>query len=163
MSEQACIEEALRAADLPTAIRSQRDLSGGCIHQVRQFTLEDGRGVVAKLNSPNDLSLFEEEAAGLEALARTETVRVPEPLVAGVFGGRAVLLMTEMPMGSARKTRPKRLPSLTMSDSGRRLTGTTARRLSPSTSTSRPIMYLLSAPVTPASSASLMVAPWLLA
>jgi fructosamine-3-kinase len=51
---------------------------------------------VAKTNDAGRLGLFREEAAGLEALARTKTVLVPEPLVVTAGSSVAVLLMTAM-------------------------------------------------------------------
>jgi hypothetical protein len=52
--------------------------------------------MVAKTNDAGRLGLFREEAAGLEALARTKTVLVPEPLVVTAGSSVAVLLMTAM-------------------------------------------------------------------
>ncbi len=73
-----------------------RDLSGGCIHQVSHVTLSGGVQVVAKTNRADHLPMFEEEAAGLRALAATGVVLVPEPLAVTGSGPTAVLLMTAL-------------------------------------------------------------------
>ena len=79
MSDERAIDEVLRAAFLPPSV-SRLNLSGGCIHRVTELTLTDGSRVVAKTNRRDLLGLFEEEAAGLRALAETAAVLVPRPL-----------------------------------------------------------------------------------
>ena len=101
MSQKQAIAAALLDAGLDGPISSLRDLSGGCIHQVTEVTLEDGRSFVAKINSADQLRLFVEEAAGLEELGATKTVMVPAPLAAGVYEGCAMLLMTALAPGRA--------------------------------------------------------------
>ena len=101
MSQKKAIAAALEDAGLHSPVSSSRDLSGGCIHQVTEVTLEDGRSFVAKINSADQLALFEEEAAGLEALEATKTVIVAAPLAVGAYAGHAVLLMTALQPGPA--------------------------------------------------------------
>jgi fructosamine-3-kinase len=98
---EAPIKHALAAAGLSTDVRSTSAMSGGCIHHVVKATLGDGMEVVAKLNAPDELAIFEEEAAGLRALADTQTVLVPRPLAVGVYASHAVLLMSHVRHGSA--------------------------------------------------------------
>jgi len=99
MTERTAIQRALESAGLPPIVTGVADLSGGCIHRVVRVTLDDGREIVGKMNSADQLPLFEEEAAGLAALAKTNTVVTPRPLVAGAFGSHAVLLMTMLARG----------------------------------------------------------------
>ena len=87
------VEQALAEAGFETPIASSRDLSGGCIHRVRELTLADGTRLVAKTNLAQCLGLFQEEADGLAALAATGTVLTPRPLGLGCASGAAVLLM----------------------------------------------------------------------
>jgi fructosamine-3-kinase len=94
------IKHALAAAGLSTDVRSTSAMSGGCIHQVVKATLADGTEVVAKINVADELVIFEEEAAGLRALAGTRTVLVPQPLAVGAYASHAVLLMSHVPHGS---------------------------------------------------------------
>lgn len=99
MSIDRTIQEALKKAELPTEICSRRSLSGGCIHTVEQVELNDGTRVIAKINASRHVRLFEEEAAGLRALAETNTVLVPEPLATTTHNGTCVLLMTAIEPG----------------------------------------------------------------
>jgi fructosamine-3-kinase len=96
MNVPAAIEAALAAANLGSSVRSQTDLSGGCIHRVVRLELDDETTVVAKINRAAMLKVFEEEFHGLEALAQTKTVVTPQPLVAMAHDGAAVLLMTAL-------------------------------------------------------------------
>jgi fructosamine-3-kinase len=100
-NEDAAIDAALREAGIDGPVTASRDLSGGCIHRVRELTLADGTQLVAKLTDAAQIGLFREEAAGLEALADTHTVLVPRPLVVTNAGGAAVLLMTAIVHGRA--------------------------------------------------------------
>jgi fructosamine-3-kinase len=59
-------------------IRSSFSVSGGDINQAQKLELSDGSSLFLKFNS-NDLpNLFETEAAGLELLAETQTIRIPK-------------------------------------------------------------------------------------
>jgi fructosamine-3-kinase len=109
MNVQDSLRRALKVAGLDAAITGTRDLSGGCIHQVMQVTLADGAAVVAKIARGEQASLFEEEAAGLAALAQTSTVIVPRPLSRVTEGGAAVLLMEMIPHGPSSDTGWRRL------------------------------------------------------
>lgn len=95
------IREALRQATLPDAVHAIRDLSGGCIHRVVEIELADGRRFVAKLSGADGAAMFEAEAASLEALSRSRTVPVAEPLGVSQSHGSSVLLMTWLPPGRA--------------------------------------------------------------
>jgi len=52
-----------------------------------------------KLNSADRLAMFEAEAAGLEEIANTGTIRVPRPLLTGSQEGRSYIVMEYIPMG----------------------------------------------------------------
>lgn len=94
MNANETIRHALHAADIHEPIAGTRDLSGGCIHHVVEVTLADGRRVVAKINRASEQTLFDEEAHSLNALAATNTVLVPQPLIVTSHAKEAVLLMT---------------------------------------------------------------------
>ena len=102
--EREAIVAALRQAKLPDDIASMRDLSGGCIHRVMHVTLADGEQYAAKVNRAAVLTMFEEEAAGLAALAATQTVIVPRPLATLAHSDTAVLLMTFIAPLAARSS-----------------------------------------------------------
>ena len=109
MKPPAVVEHALRQASLSSGIASIRNLSGGCIHQVLEITLDGGRRVVAKINSLDAKKLFEEEAHGLRALAATKTVLTPHPLVVAADDSSAILLLSFVEPGAAAPSTWRRL------------------------------------------------------
>ncbi len=92
--ERQAIRATLDAAGIGEAIANTADLSGGCIHRVLRVELASGRRLVAKVNRATALRMFEEEAIGLNALAATKTVIVPQPLAHITHESSAVLLIT---------------------------------------------------------------------
>ena len=92
--ERPAICAALDAAGIREAIVSIADCSGGCIHRVLRVELAGRRRLAAKVNRAATLAMFEEEALGLNALAATKTVIVPQPLAHITHDLSAVLLMT---------------------------------------------------------------------
>jgi protein-ribulosamine 3-kinase len=74
-------------------------VSGGCINQ--GFHLQGrGRDFFVKLNAASALAMFEAEAAGLEEIAATDTVRVPRPTCTGSDRERAWLVLEYLPLSS---------------------------------------------------------------
>lgn len=75
-----------------------RAVGGGCINET--YHLNDGdQGYFVKLNGPDQLTMFEAEAAGLQEMAGTQTIRVPRPLCTGTTGARSYLVMEYIPLG----------------------------------------------------------------
>ncbi len=72
---------------------STRPLSGGCISDAILAGTKDGGVFFLKLGEPQLIDQFLTEKRGLELLRASDTIRVPEPLVAGVFDGRALLVL----------------------------------------------------------------------
>ncbi|MHC4946892.1 MAG: fructosamine kinase family protein [Planctomycetota bacterium] len=97
----AALRQALDAAGVDAAVVGAEALGGGCIHEVRVVSLADGRRLVVKGNVPSMAPAFAAEADGLRRLAATGTVLVPVPLVDGVFGGAALLVMSHVAPGPA--------------------------------------------------------------
>lgn len=64
-------------------IVSKRPVHGGDINESYCLSLSDGSAVFMKCNSIKNLSFFEAEAKGLEALRNTETIGVPKVLAMG--------------------------------------------------------------------------------
>ena len=64
-------------------IVSKRPVHGGDINESYCLSLSDGSAVFMKCNSPKNLSFFEAEAKGLDALRKTETIGVPKALAMG--------------------------------------------------------------------------------
>lgn len=63
-------------------IRSSRSCSGGCIHHAHLVELNDGQRYFVK-SSAKAAAMFEQEAAGLEALSRAAALRVPAVVTSG--------------------------------------------------------------------------------
>lgn len=83
----------------PFRLAGSRPLGGGCIHDARQISGEDGRSYFVKENTASLLPSFEAEAYALERMAETETIRVPRPVGAAEVAGRAVLVLEFLPIG----------------------------------------------------------------
>ena len=64
-------------------IISKRPVHGGDINESYCLSLSDGSAVFMKCNAIKNLSFFEAEAKGLEALRGTETIGVPKALAMG--------------------------------------------------------------------------------
>lgn len=77
------IEQSIReASGAPFVIVSRSGVGGGCINECHVI---HGRGHVyfVKLNAPDKVEMFSAEAAGLNEIAGTRTVRVPKPVCHG--------------------------------------------------------------------------------
>jgi len=99
--EWSAIAESVRATTgkLPRIERAA-PVGGGCIN--RGFGLRTDAGeLFVKLNSAGKLAMFEAEAAGLEEIAASKTVRVPQPICAGSDGARSWLVLEFLRIGRA--------------------------------------------------------------
>ena len=74
-------------------IISKNQVYGGDINQSYKLTLSDGSPVFMKSNTPKNLSFFEAEAKGLEALRQTGTIGVPKVLGMGADRNISFLLL----------------------------------------------------------------------
>lgn len=84
----------------PFQIESQRSIGGGCINQAVAVT--DGqRTFFVKVNRASDLAMFEAECAGLKEMYESQTIRVPQPLCAGVAGTVAYIVMEYLALGGS--------------------------------------------------------------
>jgi protein-ribulosamine 3-kinase len=80
------------ASSKPFTPAAPRSVGGGCINAA--VTLSDGEQTYfVKVNAPDRLPMFAAEAAGLAAIAETDTIRVPEPLCTGTAGGQSFIAM----------------------------------------------------------------------
>lgn len=76
----------------------RRSVGGGCINQ--GYALSDSdRTYFVKLNQASKLAMFEAEAAGLQQLQRTGTIRLPTPICYGVVGESAYLVLEWVQLG----------------------------------------------------------------
>ncbi len=74
-------------------------MGGGCIN--RAYCLRDQElSFFVKINGTSPLSMFKAEAAGLEEIARTDTIRVPKPICFGRSEGNAYLVLEHIKMSN---------------------------------------------------------------
>ncbi len=77
------IERAIRdAVGAPFSIESRAVIGGGCINESHVIRGQ-GRAYFVKLNTPDRAEMFSAEAAGLDEIGRTKTVRVPRTVCHG--------------------------------------------------------------------------------
>ncbi len=97
------IAEHIRVATgQPCAALSTRRINGGDINAA--FCLEGfAKPYFIKLNRADLLPMFQAEFAGLQAIAATDTVRVPQPLLSGVANGQAYLVLEHIAFGQANR------------------------------------------------------------
>ncbi len=77
------IERSIReASGAPFVIESRAGIGGGCINESHVIR-GHGRAYFVKLNAPDRAEMFSAEAAGLNEIGRTKTVRVPRPVCHG--------------------------------------------------------------------------------
>lgn len=76
----------------------QASLGGGCINQA--FRLSDAkRSFFVKTNDATRLPMFEAEAAGLEEILATRSLRAPRPVCYGTSDGAAWLVLEYLELG----------------------------------------------------------------
>lgn len=92
----------------PFQVRHQRSVGGGCINAA--FIIEDGpQRYFVKTNVADKVSMFEAEAAGLEAIRASHTLRAPQPICQGVAEGYAYLVLEYIPIENGRSDSAARL------------------------------------------------------
>lgn len=99
MNWQAIIQHIESATGQPFKLIKAQPLSGGDINAAYRLQAEN-LSFFVKLNSPNRLSMFEAEAAGLKALAQVQSVRVPGLIACGQTSGHAFLVLEYIALNS---------------------------------------------------------------
>lgn len=106
MTDWPTISAAIAAATRQTFRLVAHDASGGgCINQTYRIRGQDGRQFFVKLNDAQRLPMFVAEAAGLEAIAATQTLRVPQPVAHGATDAHSFLVLEYLelhPRGDAK-------------------------------------------------------------
>ena len=74
-------------------IVGKQQVYGGDINRTYRLTLSDGASVFMKSNTLNNLTFFEAEAKGLEALRQTDAIGVPKVFGIGTDQSTSFLLM----------------------------------------------------------------------
>lgn len=79
-------------------VKHHRSVGGGSINQA--YAVSDGdRAYFVKRNAASELPMFEAEARGLAEIAKTQTIKVPEPICWGVADGTAYLVLEWLDFG----------------------------------------------------------------
>jgi fructosamine-3-kinase len=92
MNWQAIIQYIESATGQPFKLLKAQPVSGGDINAAYRLQSES-LSFFVKLNRPDRLSMFEAEAAGLEALAQTQSIRVPKFIACGLTSEHAFLVL----------------------------------------------------------------------
>ncbi|QKT03400.1 fructosamine kinase family protein [Ectothiorhodospiraceae bacterium 2226] len=104
------VEQAIsRASGAPYTIRRHRAVGGGCINAAWRLEGEDGRRYFVKTNAPAETAMFDAEAAGLEDMARTESVRVPRVVCQGADTQASFLVLEWLDLRGADAAALRRL------------------------------------------------------
>jgi fructosamine-3-kinase len=84
----------------PFEVRNSTPIGGGSINEAYRLEGTDGTRYFLKLNDARHLTMFVAEAAGLEAIAATNTIRVPRPVTHGNANGRSYLVLEHLELNS---------------------------------------------------------------
>jgi fructosamine-3-kinase len=74
------------------SIDNRRSVSGGCINQGYAIN-SSTRTYFAKINQASQVAMFETEALGLQQMAQTQTIRLPQPICWGTEGNSAYIVL----------------------------------------------------------------------
>ena len=93
------------ATHLSFELRNAAPVGGGSINQA--FRLESGKGerYFLKVNDARHHPMFVAEAAGLDAIAATGTLRVPRTIAHGIAGDQGYLVLEHLELGSRGNAR----------------------------------------------------------
>jgi protein-ribulosamine 3-kinase len=97
---EAIAETISHASGEPFVVREQHGLGGGCINSAWRIG-DGGRSFFVKTNSGDKLDMFEAERDGLQELAATGAIRVPQPLATGLAEGQAFIVMEDIAFGGS--------------------------------------------------------------
>ena len=81
------------------SIDNRRSVSGGCINKGYAIN-SSTRTYFAKINQASQVAMFEAEALGLQQMAQTQTIRVPQPICWGTEGNSAYIVLEWLDLGS---------------------------------------------------------------
>jgi len=87
-------------SDEAFTIKDKRSVGGGCINEAWKLSGQ-GRDWFVKLNQSSGLEMFEAEAAGLDEMLGSNSIRVPRPLFTDVVVNHACLVMEYIPLNGA--------------------------------------------------------------
>ncbi|MBI5006854.1 MAG: fructosamine kinase family protein [Nitrosomonadales bacterium] len=88
------------ATQQPCELQRATAVGGGDINESYRLEAAGGASYFLKLNDERHHAMFVAEAAGLAALAATDTLRVPHPIAHGVAAGRSYLVLEHLHLSS---------------------------------------------------------------
>ena len=92
-------EQISQSTGKPFHSKRQRSVGGGCINQA--FIIDDSQNAYFVKTNRDDLaSMFVAEAAGLNEILASQSVRAPQPICPGVAEGQAYLVLEYLQLGS---------------------------------------------------------------
>lgn len=94
---QAIGKEIHRATGQPLGACEARPVGGGCIHEA--YVLVALTPYFVKVNAASRAGLFDAEMDALQAIAATDTIQVPRPVVTGRHADRSYLVLEYVAMG----------------------------------------------------------------
>ncbi|KAM4673190.1 ketosamine-3-kinase-like [Amazona ochrocephala] len=93
------MEAALRRELGTELLRPTGHLGGGCISQGQSYDTDHGRVFVKSNSKAEARRMFEGEMASLEAILKTQTIKVPKPIkVIDLSGGSTLFVMEHLEM-----------------------------------------------------------------
>lgn len=84
----------------PFTPRATSPVEGGSINEAYRLDGTNGTHYFLKLNDAQHLPVFVAEAEGLDAIAATNTLRVPHPIAHGVADKQSYLILEHLELGS---------------------------------------------------------------
>jgi fructosamine-3-kinase len=91
-----------RSTGIPFAVETISTVGGGCINQTHRIE-DNGQRFFVKLNDAESLPMFDAEAAGLQEIGNTRTLRVPVPICWGRNTSEAWLVLEYLEIGGASR------------------------------------------------------------
>ncbi len=86
----------------PFSCNNQQASGGGCINST--YTIRDNeRAYFVKLNSAELSDMFAAEAEGLNEIAASNSIRVPDVICSGISGVQAYLVLEQLDLGQAKR------------------------------------------------------------
>lgn len=98
MSFSAIAEHIAATTGQAFVVEDQRSVGGGCINQGYRLS-GSGQCYFVKLNRPNQTDMFAAEALGLQQMAATQAIAVPQAICWGEAGNHSYLVLSWLDLG----------------------------------------------------------------
>jgi fructosamine-3-kinase len=96
---QEIVDRIAQSTGQPFRMTDSRSVGGGCINQ--SYLLSGNGTYFVKLNKPALLSMFEAEALGLQEIADTQSIAIPEVICWGTTERHSYLVLAHLDLGGA--------------------------------------------------------------